>query len=87
MKRHIFAGNWRQRIDMISNIDIAQDLRRMRGTRTLAEMSSLTGFSVSYLSDIERGRTVPTLKTIQQIATAAGYMVMIQFYEPIKPTE
>lgn len=35
---------------------------------TLREVAERSGLSVSYLSDIERGRTTPTLNTIEVIA-------------------
>lgn len=37
---------------------------------TLKALAELSGLSVSYLSDIERGRTTPTLATLEQLATA-----------------
>jgi len=34
---------------------------------TLKELSQRTGISIAYLSDIERGRTDPSLKTIRKL--------------------
>jgi transcriptional regulator with XRE-family HTH domain len=39
---------------------------------TLKELSALTGLSVAYLSDLERGRSEPSLKTLCAIAKAYG---------------
>ncbi len=36
---------------------------------TLLQLSQATTLSVSYLSDIERGRTTPSLDTLEKIAT------------------
>jgi XRE family transcriptional regulator, regulator of sulfur utilization len=36
---------------------------------TLAELKDLTGLSVSYLSDLERGRTNPSVKTLNNLAS------------------
>lgn len=41
--------------------------RKARG-RTLAEVAAETGLSVSFLSDIERGRTNPSLDTLGKLA-------------------
>lgn len=43
---------------------------RMYRDLTLKGVAELTGLSVSYLSDIERGRTTPTLNTLETIAQA-----------------
>lgn len=47
-------------------------LRWLRWERdlTLADLSSATGLSISYLSDMERGRTLPTLATLYKLAAA-----------------
>lgn len=37
---------------------------------TLKDLAGLTGLSVSYLSDIERGRTTPSLSTLEALANA-----------------
>jgi transcriptional regulator with XRE-family HTH domain len=47
---------------------------RLRATRkrqgyTLADVGERTGLSVSFLSDIERGRTRPSLDTLEKLAT------------------
>jgi len=48
----------------------AKAIRQHRKERkqTLQDISTATGLSVSYLSDIERGRTNPSLKTLQRLA-------------------
>lgn len=49
---------------------IKDRLRELRTSQqlTLRNLSESTGLSVSYLSDVERGRTNPSLKTIETIA-------------------
>jgi transcriptional regulator with XRE-family HTH domain len=43
-------------------------IRKQRGN-TLADVGTQTGLSVSFLSDIERGRTRPSLDTLEKLAT------------------
>jgi transcriptional regulator with XRE-family HTH domain len=43
---------------------------RERWEDTLKVIADETGLSVSYLSDIERGRTEPSLKTLAKLARA-----------------
>lgn len=45
---------------------------RARAGLTYKDLSKHTGLSVGYLSDIERGRTQPTIDTIAKIASALG---------------
>jgi transcriptional regulator with XRE-family HTH domain len=48
------------------NIFIPMQLRcaRQRNKRTLHDVSNDTELSVSFLSDVERGSTMPSLKTL-----------------------
>ena len=54
MPNYEFDNSWIKRI------------RKERGM-TLKNVSEKTGLSISYLSDIERGRTEPSLKTLIKI--------------------
>lgn len=49
---------------------LGQRIRELRSVKgeTLKETSTGTNLSVSYLSDIERGRTSPSLQTLETIA-------------------
>lgn len=49
--------------------DRVRELRSLRNL-TLKQLSEKTGLSVSYLSDVERGNTNPSLNTIEVIAQA-----------------
>lgn len=51
---------------------LADRFRELRSANdlTLKNLAELTGLSVSYLSDIERGRTMPSLDTLTTLATA-----------------
>ncbi len=49
---------------------------RLSNEKTLKELAELSGISVSYLSDIERGRTLPTINILASIATALGISVI-----------
>lgn len=42
---------------------------------TLKNLAEATGLSVSYLSDVERGRTNPSLKSVDLLADALGVSV------------
>ena len=56
-------------------------LRTMRKSRgwTLRELAQRTGLSVSFLSDIERQRTDPSLQTLEKLGIAYGGTVVISF--------
>ena len=56
----------------IYRTSLGSKLRNMRKARnlTLSNVSETTGLSLSFLSDIERGRTLPSLKTLARIAEA-----------------
>lgn len=48
---------------------------RKRRKLTQTQLSELCGISISYLSDIERGRANPTIATLIKIAGALGYEI------------
>jgi len=54
-------------------------LRELRKSNklTLRNLAEATGLSVSYMSDIERGRTSPSLKTLEALAEALGVSVTV----------
>lgn len=54
--------------------DRIRELRKRKG-KTLKEISESTHLSVSYLSDIERGRTNPSLQTLDTLADHFGISV------------
>lgn len=58
---------------------IPETVRGLRGDRSLEDVAGAAGISVSYLSDIERGRTVPTIKTLDAIFTACGVTLTLGF--------
>ena len=68
-------------------LSIAEDVRRMRGDMTLAEVSEMTGISISYLSDIERGRTIPSIATLQKLTGAFNHVLVIGMYPVIDPNQ
>lgn len=57
---------------------LSDRLRELRTTRelTLKELAERTNLSVSFLSDIERGRTTPTLNTLESLAQGFGISVL-----------
>lgn len=58
-------------------IRLHQRLRSLRKQhhRTLMDVASQAGISVSYLSDVERGRTLPSLEVLEQIALGYGLSI------------
>jgi transcriptional regulator with XRE-family HTH domain len=52
-------------------------LRQLRIERELSQrnVAEMSGVSVSYLSDIERGRTDPSLHVLKQIAAGLGISI------------
>ena len=44
-----------------------RELRQLKDV-TLKDVSDVTKLSVSYLSDVERGRTLPSIETLQKLA-------------------
>jgi XRE family transcriptional regulator, regulator of sulfur utilization len=55
--------------DRLKEVRTARDL-------TLKGLGERTGLSVSYLSDMERGRTTPPLVTLEMLATALDMTVI-----------
>lgn len=55
-------------------MNLGEELRRLRRYRqlTLSVVGMQTGLSVSFLSDVERGRTKPSLDTLQKLADCYG---------------
>ncbi|HGY10066.1 MAG TPA: XRE family transcriptional regulator [Oceanithermus profundus] len=51
-----------------------RELRKERGWR-LKDVAEATGLSIPYLSDLERGRTNPSLDTLRTLAGAYGLSV------------
>lgn len=49
---------------------LGQSIRKARGKVKLKELSALTGYSVTYLSDIQMDRTSPSVKALIAIAKA-----------------
>ena len=64
---------------------LGSELRRLRKYQRLklVEVSERTNLSVSFLSDIERGRTKPSLDTLEKLA--ACYQVSVN--DVIKDTD
>ncbi len=58
-------------------MNLAERLRELRGEHhwRLKDLSQTSGLSVPYLSDLERGRTNPSLDSLQQLGKAYGISV------------
>jgi len=66
-----------------------ENLRTLRLARQMTQsaVGEITGLSLSYLSDIECGRTIPSLETIEKIAAAFGARLRFTFTYDISPPE
>lgn len=66
---------------MIEITELGSTLRTMRKTNrlTLKQASELTGLSLSFLSDVERGIVDPSLTTLQKLALCYGKPITITF--------
>lgn len=61
-------------------MNIASQVKHLRKGHgwSLRDLSNATnGLSISYLSDIERGRTVPSIETIERLAEAFSMSVSV----------
>ncbi len=56
---------------------LAQNLRRLRGERSLSQeaFADEAGVHRTYVSDIERAARNPTIKVVETLATALGVSV------------
>lgn len=59
---------------------------RLANKMTLHDLSAKTGLSISYLSDLERGRTIPPLDTLDKILIAFGTTLSLGVQEDYTPT-
>jgi len=59
---------------MLSKTDLGERIRAVRKQRrlTLKELESASGFSATHISEIERGKTSPTIGALVRIAQALG---------------
>ncbi len=60
-----------------------RDLRTQRGW-TLKQMSMLSGLNINTLSLMEKGKTSPSIYTLQRLATAME-IPLKEFFEPVQP--
>lgn len=66
---------------------LGQRIKEFRQARrlTLKELSARTGFSVSFLSQVERGLSSLSISSLQAIATALGEPMVRFFPAPVTP--
>ncbi|WP_043346364.1 cupin domain-containing protein [Beutenbergia cavernae] len=65
--------------------DRLRDLRRQHGL-TLRDVAGQTGLSVALLSQIENGRTDPSITSLRKLARAFDAEVATLFHEPDAPS-
>lgn len=66
---------------------IPQMVKVLRGSMTLEALAIKADMSRSYLSDIERGRTIPTIETLDKIFTACGATLTLGVQEGYTPPD
>lgn len=63
----------------MKNIPVELRALRTAHRKTLQNLADTTGLSVSFLSDIERGRTDPSLESLRKIAAAYDMELRVEF--------
>ena len=65
----------------LARYEVADRLRALRQQKkmTQAEFAKLVGIKQSFLARLESGRQLPTVRTLQQIAQAAGKKLDVRF--------
>lgn len=64
-------------------MNITRQMKAIRHQRgwTLKDLAERCGLSVSYLSDLERGRTAPSYKTMEKLAAAFELTLELAFVD------
>ena len=66
---------------------LGKKIREIRGVRgwTLKQMAMMSGLNINTLSLIEKGKTSPSIYTLQRLAAAMEVPIK-EFFEPIEPS-
>ena len=69
---------------MSNSTELGAGIKSYRNEKglTLKYLAALCGLSVSYLSDIETGRTTPSIQTLSKITEALGLVLKIEALHP-----
>lgn len=59
-------------------MDIANELKRIRGERSIYSVSKSSGVQEIHINRIELGEVKPTFETAQKIAEACGYRFKLE---------
>lgn len=67
---------------------LGNKIREVRGLRgwTLKQMAETSGLNINTLSLVEKGKTSPSIYTLQKLATALGVPIK-EFFEPAEPVK
>jgi transcriptional regulator with XRE-family HTH domain len=67
---------------------LGNKIREVRGLRgwTLKQMAEMSGLNINTLSLVEKGKTSPSIYTLQKLATALGVPIK-EFFEPAEPVK
>jgi transcriptional regulator with XRE-family HTH domain len=70
----------------VSETDLGTALRRLRGVAQLSlrALAEKTGFSASFLSQVENGQASPSIASMERIAAALG-VTMAQIFDGLEP--
>ena len=68
----------------VIGIELSKNIKKLRLKRGLTqkELASETNYSVTYISDIETGRTVPSVKTLISLGEALSVGISVLVDEP-----
>lgn len=66
---------------------IPEAVRAIRADATLKDFAEKCGISLSYLSDIENGRTIPTIETLDKIFIAGGAVLTLGWQREYTPPD
>lgn len=62
---------------MLKKVVEAIRLERLRRKMTLKELSSISTVSVKQICDIENGKVIPNLKTLEKLASSLGLEINV----------
>lgn len=73
---------------IITESSIGETLQRLRQERELSlrTLASMTGFSASFLSQVENGQTSPSIASLDRLARALG-LTLADFFDEVTASE
>jgi transcriptional regulator with XRE-family HTH domain len=83
----VIARKWSEKLKGKSNMNIGERLRSMRAEKKLSQkiIEERTGFLRCYISRVENGHTIPSVKTLQKFAEALQMPLYQLMYDGKNP--